>query len=129
MDLNITKQEKQALLARTEITAEINFEGATPSRYEIVKAVTKKLKLKPELTVIKHIYTDFGSNHAKIEAYSYDNSEIMKVLEKKVREIKTPKEEPKPAEKPAIKEESPKETQEIKTDITEEKPSESVKEE
>jgi len=128
MDLNITKQEKQALLARTEITAEITFEGATPSRYTIVNAVIKKLKLKPELTVIKHIYTDFGSNHAKITAYSYDDAEIMKVLEKKVRVIKAPKEEPKPVEKPAIKEE-PSKKEEIKTESAEPKPVEPVKEE
>ena len=125
MDLNITKQEKQALLARTEITAEISFEGPTPSRYEIVKAITKKLKLKQDLTVVKHIYTNFGSNKADVEVYAYNDSEVMKVLEKKVREIKAPKEEPKPVEKTPA--ETPKE--EIKTESTDSKPVEPVKEE
>lgn len=125
MDLNITKQEKQPLLLRTEIIAEITFEGKTPSRYDLVKMISKKLKIKPELTLVKHIYTEFGSQKANVEAYTYEDAKVMGVLEKKIRAIKEPKKEepkPTPAEAPASAEE-PKPTEESKeTTAPEEKP-------
>ncbi|MCK5107443.1 MAG: hypothetical protein KAQ83_01835 [Nanoarchaeota archaeon] len=119
MDLNINKQEKQPLLSRTAVIAEITFEGQTPSRYDLVQAISKKLKTKSDLTLVKHIYTEFGSQKAKIEAYIYEDKKVMAVLEKKIRAIKEPKKpEPKveaPAEIPAEpaaepKTEEPKET-------------------
>jgi len=119
MDLNITKQEKQPLLSRTEIIAEITFEGKTPSRYDLVKMISKKLKIKPELTLVKHIYTEFGSQKANIEAYTYEDAKIMKVLEKKIREIKEPKVEDK---KSSTVKEEPKHIEESKETASEEKP-------
>jgi ribosomal protein S24E len=113
MDLNITKKEEQPLLSRTEIIAEITFGGETPSRYDIVQAISKQLKSNPEFTLVKHIYNEFGSQKANIEAYIYKDEKVMKVLEKKIREVKEPK---KQEEKPEPKKEQPKEKQEEKSE-------------
>ena len=112
MDLNITKQEKQPLLSRTEIIAEITFEGKTPSRYDLVKIISKKLKIKPELTLVKHIYTEFGSQKANVEVYTYEDAKVMGVLEKKIREVKEPKKVESPTSSETPKEAAP--TEEVK---------------
>lgn len=143
MNLKIKKQEKQPLLSRTEVTAEITFEGKTPSRFEVVQALSKELKSKPELTLVKHIYTEFGATSGDIEAFVYDDKRVMDVLEKKIREVKEPKKqekqeeqaEDKPEEKKESKDEEskedPKEEKEPQPDTKEESkdPKESKKEE
>ena len=82
MNINILKQEKQPLLSRIEVSAKVEFNGSTPSREDITKSIATKLKQKEELTAIKHIYTEFGSQEAKVEAFIYDDKKVMSVLEK-----------------------------------------------
>jgi len=98
MDMEIIKQESQPLLSRTEVNAKVLFEGVTPSRYQILKSLSTKLKSKEELTVVKHINCSFGSQEAFIEAYIYDKQDVMSVLEKNPRKADAPKVEEKPAE-------------------------------
>ena len=57
------------------------YEGATPSRIKIRKEVATKLKAKENLVVIKHVYTKFGSQKAKIITHIYNNEDEMKKLE------------------------------------------------
>ena len=82
MNITILKQEKQPLLSRTEIYAKVEFKGSTPSKEKLKKSIATKLKQKEELTAIKHIYTEFGSQEAKVEAFIYDDKKVMSVLEK-----------------------------------------------
>ena len=88
MNLNITKQEKQPLLSRIEVVAKVGFQGATPSNEELRKAIAVKLKTDESLTVIKHIYTKFGSQEADVESFVYDDKKVMAVLEKKAKKQK-----------------------------------------
>ena len=113
MNINILKQEKQPLLSRIEVSAKVEFNGSTPSREDITKSIATKLKQKEELTVIKHIYNEFGAQEAEFEAFIYDDKKVMSVLEKNnnkkgIKQAEKPKEAPKekPAEKPK---EAPKE--------------------
>ncbi|MBW2985150.1 hypothetical protein KY313_00640 [Candidatus Woesearchaeota archaeon] len=117
MNITILKQEKQPLLSRTEVSAKVSFKGSTPSKEEIQKNIASKLKQKEELTVIKHIYNEFGSQEAKIEAFIYDDTKVMSVLEK------SKKKENKPAA------EKPVESKEESEQPVEEKSQESKKEE
>ena len=96
MNINILKQEKQPLLSRIEISAKVEFNGSTPSRDDITKSIATKLKQKEELTTIKHIYTEFGSQEAKVEAFIYDDKKVMSVLEKskKKKGVKPASEKP-----------------------------------
>lgn len=106
MDLNILKERDTPLLSRKRYTFEMDFKGATPSRIEIRDAVAKKVKSEPELTIIKHVYTRYGVEKAKIIAHVYSNKEEMAKLEQKVlvdkhvvkkEEKAESKEEPAPA--------------------------------
>ncbi len=97
MNLEITQQGKQPLLSRTEITGKITFQGATPSNEDLKKTIATKLKVDESLVVIKHIYTEFGSQEANIEAFAYDDKKVMAVLEKKAKKQK--EKEAKAAEK------------------------------
>ena len=113
MNINILKQEKQPLLSRIEVSAKVEFKGSTPSREELKKGMAIKLKQKEELTVIKHIYNEFGAQEAEVEAFIYDDKKVMSILEKEKK-----KKDSKPvAEKPIEKGEGdPKEKQKEQTE-------------
>jgi DNA-directed RNA polymerase subunit E" len=105
--ITITKQEKKSLIGREEIEATTITEP-TPSNKQVQEELAKKLNKKPELIIIKHIYSKFGSHENKIIAYIYDNEESLKKFEKikqtkgeetKKEETKEPKQEEKQEEK------------------------------
>ena len=69
------------LLGRTRAEFKLTFEGATPSRAEVRAAVAKAIGTADSLTVIRHIYTRFGSSEAKIVVHSYKSEEEMRTFE------------------------------------------------
>ncbi len=81
MKLEIIKERETPLLSRTRVTLKAEYEGATPSRLELKKLVANKIKSDEKLVVLKHIYTRFGKNSAKIIAHIYQNEKDMKKLE------------------------------------------------
>ncbi len=93
----------------------MDFKGATPSRMKIRDAVAKQVKGDPELTIIKHIYTKYGVEKAKIIAHVYNNKEDMakyedkKLLTKHEKKEKPKEEAPTPAEEKKKEAEAPKE--------------------
>lgn len=95
MMLNILKEKETPLLSRKRITAEVTFKGATPARVNIRKELATKLKAKEELVEIRHIYSKFGEEKAKVIAHIYDNEKVMKVLMHKKKTKEENKEEKK----------------------------------
>lgn len=81
MKLDIHKETEAPLLARKRVTLIAEFGGATPSRKDFLKEVAKKLKSDENLTVIRHIYSKFGRQKAKIIVNIYENADAMKRLE------------------------------------------------
>lgn len=81
MKLEITKERDTPLLSRKRVTLNLEYEGATPSRLDLKKAVAKKLNSKENLTIIRHVYTRFGKQKAKIIAHVYEKEEDMKAIE------------------------------------------------
>ena len=81
MKLEVIKERETPLLSRTRITLKAEYEGATPSRLELKKLVADKIKADEKLVVLKHIYTRFGKNSAKIIAHIYQNEKDMQKLE------------------------------------------------
>ena len=81
MDLKIIETKEQPLLSRKEILAEASFEGATPSRKEIAKELSKKVGNKEELLVIKNVYSAYGFKKAEIAAYVYQDKGTMEKYE------------------------------------------------
>jgi ribosomal protein S24E len=83
MDLQITTQKDNVLLSRNEVTAKIQFEGATPARKIIQKALAKELKAKEPMVIIQQIATEYGSPFATVKAYAYSDETAMQRLERK----------------------------------------------
>jgi len=120
--MNILEKKSNPLLSRTEIKAEIEYTGVTPSNEEVKQQLTKNLSANAELIVVKQIISVFGEGKSSVSAYLYENKEAMARIErakkKKPKPGETPEEEAKPAS------EKPKEPEK-----TEEKPPEKPKEE
>lgn len=93
MDLNITHKEDQKLLSRTEISAGISFDKATPSNDQVRDEIAKKVGKDSKLIVVKNIYTKFGKKYADVLAYAYDDEKVMKKVEEIQRKKKEEKKE------------------------------------
>lgn len=113
MELTLTKERDTPLLSRKRYTFDMTFKGSTPSRNDIRTAVAKQLKADEDLTIIKHVYTRYGAEKARVIAQVYNSVDEMKKIEesgtlKKHEKKEEPKKEAAaeaPAEEP--KEEAP----------------------
>lgn len=85
MKLTVKKKESNLLLSREEIEAIINVSDATPSFAEVKKELSSKIGKPEELTVIKSIYQQFGSDEAKVSAFVYDSKENLDKIEPKLK--------------------------------------------
>ncbi len=81
MKMQILKEKETPLLSRKRITLELQAEKETPARAELVKAVAEKAKAKPELVIIKHVYSQYGSKTVKIIAHVYKDAKEMEKIE------------------------------------------------
>ncbi|MFP4655956.1 MAG: hypothetical protein ACLFNK_00045 [Candidatus Woesearchaeota archaeon] len=82
MKIEILKEKDMPLLSRKRYSLITESDKHTPSRKELLKKVAENLKTKPELVVIKHIYTKYGSKEVKIIANVYDNKKDKDLIEK-----------------------------------------------
>jgi small subunit ribosomal protein S24e len=143
MNVNVISKTDNAVLERKEIQAEVSFDGPTPSREDIRKAICAKVGSNPDLTVLREVNNSFGKQSVNVVAHAYSDKEKMtrtepeyvvkrdKVVEKPKPEEK-PKEEPKAEEKPkeeAKKEEKPKPEEKKESPKEEAKPEDKPKEE
>jgi small subunit ribosomal protein S24e len=81
MQLEITKEKETPLLSRKRITADVTFEGKTPSRVDLRNQLSQSIKAPAENIVIRHIYTKFGEQRAKVIAHLYSDVATMVRLE------------------------------------------------
>lgn len=93
MEVKIVRKTENKLLHRVELAGNINFTGATPSHKELEEELSKLLKVKPEVIMIKHVYTNFGSQTARFEAFIYDSVEKLVSIERKEKQSDKLKEE------------------------------------
>lgn len=110
MKLEILKERTTPLLSRRRVTALVSFEGATPSRNDLKKAVAKKVDSTENLVIIKHVYPRFGNPEAKIIAHVYGSEEEKRNVEKEyILKKHVAKEAPKEKAPASPAEEAPKE--------------------
>ena len=117
MDLTIVTKEENALLGRTEVSATLNYKGATPKRYDVLTMIAKKISVKPELIVIRCIAGSYGCQSATVTANVYKDRKQLENIEGAYMHKRNAKPEAKkeadapaaPAEVPAAPTESPKE--------------------
>lgn len=82
MDLTITKQTENPLLSRKEVQAKIVFEGATPNRVDVQKALAKSIKADEKMVIVQTIQTSFGHSNATVVAHAYSDENAMKANER-----------------------------------------------
>lgn len=83
MTIEIKKQEEAPLFNRTNIEARTAFDGPTPTRKDIQKQLSTKLKVEKELIIVHSIYTEFGHGVADIKASTYKNKKDLEAVERK----------------------------------------------
>jgi small subunit ribosomal protein S24e len=104
MEIEITKKDPKPLLKRTEVLGRITFEGATPSRKEVVAAVSKAMNAKKDVIIVRRVTTEYGSQAADLIAYVYEDRKALEALERDFAIKKnTFEEEATPADAPAEK--------------------------
>lgn len=81
MNIDIIKERETPLLSRKRVTLNVEYEAATPARLILKKAIAKKLGSREELTIIRHVYTKFGRQKAKVIVNVYQNEKDMKAVE------------------------------------------------
>ena len=98
MELNIVKEVDMPLLSRKRISLEFTSDKETPSRKSLITKIAEKTKAKPELVIVKHIYTKYGSRNSKAIVHVYNNKKDMENIEEKYLVKKNSLEEPKTEE-------------------------------
>lgn len=83
MNIEITKKEHEPMMKRIYFEGKIIFEGKTPSRIEMKKELCSKLSSKDNMTIIRKIITDYGSERALLNGYVYEDDAVMKKIENK----------------------------------------------
>lgn len=101
MKIEIIEKRENELLGRTEITAKAIFEGATPSRSDIIKDIASQTKSKADMVIVRKINTIYGGLTAEVLVSIYkDKAQLEKVEKEALRKKNVVKEEPKEEAQP-----------------------------
>ncbi len=82
MEITISEKKELPLLKRTHIHARVFYQGVTPSRLEILDALSQQLKAKKELLIIDTIDTSFGDTVAHVTCRLYSDKQALERLER-----------------------------------------------
>ncbi|MGC9435084.1 MAG: 30S ribosomal protein S24e [Methanomicrobiales archaeon] len=82
MDISFTRDEKNELLNRREIGISITFDGATPSRRDILGKVAALLDVSTDCVVLDSLTTQFGSTEAVAQVRVYEDTETRNRIER-----------------------------------------------
>lgn len=83
MQITIQEQHPQPLLGRTQITADVVFEGKTPTRALVRAALARTVKAEEELVIVRAIENAYGSPRARVTAYVYAKAQERDRIEQK----------------------------------------------
>jgi len=82
MDISITSDTRNELLSRREIRFTIQYDGATPSRLQIIGKLCALLNVKEHQIALDTLSTRFGKMELTGEARVYDSEEGRKKTER-----------------------------------------------
>lgn len=88
MELKIKEEKQNPLFSRNEVIAEVKTESV-PSRIDVEKLVSEKLKAPIENIKIERIKGKFGTNVFTINILIYDSLEAKEDIEPKSKVKKT----------------------------------------
>jgi len=98
MIINI-KRNKEPILWREQIEAEIESLGATPNYGTITAELSRELNVPIENLRIKHAYPMYGKRITRVIANLYNDPETLALIEDKKKKAKKKSKEPKTAAK------------------------------
>ena len=99
MKSTITEKKENPFLNRMEVKGTLQFDGATPSKNDLIGSLSQDLKVAAEAIEIKKIHTQFSAKEADFLAYAYVSAEARKKVEPVTAHMKKKAGENKPAEK------------------------------
>jgi small subunit ribosomal protein S24e len=82
MDFEFTRDERNELLNRRELSFTLTFEGATPSRQTIQSKIAALQNQKEDLVVLDSLKTSFGKMEVSGVARIYDDVESKQQTER-----------------------------------------------
>jgi len=96
MDFEITSDKRNELLSRREVQFNLKYDGATPSRMQIIGKLCALLNVKEPQIALDTVHSSFGKTEITGSARIYDNEEGRKRTERPylaARGMPKPKEE------------------------------------
>jgi small subunit ribosomal protein S24e len=96
MDFEITSDKRNELLSRREVRFTLRYDGATPSRMQVIGKICALLNVKDQQVVLDSLKSSFGKMELSGEARIYDSEEGRKKTERThlmTRGMPKPKEE------------------------------------
>jgi ribosomal protein S24E len=78
---HVHKKEDVPLLSRERIVLLADYEGAVPARIKVREQACGFLKIPLDVCIVKHIYTKFGSQKAKVIVHVYKSADEAKKYE------------------------------------------------
>ncbi len=83
MDFEFTRDERNELLKRREVSFTLTYDGPTPSRKEIIGKCCALLSLDPDLAVLDSLKSRYGEMRVRGVIRIYDDKETRDRLEEK----------------------------------------------
>ncbi|OPX61714.1 MULTISPECIES: 30S ribosomal protein S24e [unclassified Methanoregula] len=96
MDIEITSDKRNELLSRREVQFTLKYDGATPSRMQIIGKICALLNIKEHQITLDTLHSSFGKTEITGSARIYDNEESRNKTERPhlaARGVPQPKEE------------------------------------
>ncbi len=96
MEFEITKEKRNELLMRRELSFILRYDGATPSRMQIAGKLAAILNTNEKMLVVDSLKTSFGKMELTGNARVYDSEETRQKTERAflmTRGVPKPKEE------------------------------------
>ena len=96
MDFEIISDKRNELLSRREVQFNLKYDGATPSRMQIIGKLCALLDVKEHQITVDTLHSSFGKTEITGSARIYDNEEGRKRTERPhfaARGMPKPKEE------------------------------------
>ena len=96
MDFEITSDKRNELLSRREVQFNLKYDGATPSRMQIIGKLCALLNVKEQQITLDTLHGSFGKTEINGSARVYDTEDAKKKTERpylSARGMPKPKEE------------------------------------
>jgi small subunit ribosomal protein S24e len=82
MQIEVIKEQHNALLDRKELQIKIKHPGATPGRIEVKNKVAADLKVEPDLVIVDNMKTAFGTKETIAYIKVYESTEVAQQIER-----------------------------------------------